>query len=186
MAEIDVDTTDTHTFALISDSEQTGGPNFAVSGNQLVVIDRTGMTLGQTRILTIQTTDNHGSSIQQVFAVTVDAIIPTVGVSSVTPNASGVDLTFSTMLGLSVLNLYDGVDAPVDTADVTLVGANIGNVKGSLLYDSATNTLRFVKTGGPLVADTYTLTLASGVNAFKSTTGELLDGDANGVAVVIS
>ncbi len=39
-----------------------------------------------------------------------------------------------------------------------------------------------MKTGGPLASDTYTLTLFSRTDGFKSTTGELLDGDANGVA----
>ena len=42
-------------------------------------------------------------------------------------------------------------------------------------------TVTFIKTGGLLVPDTYTITLVSGTSAFESTTGALLDGNSDGV-----
>ncbi|MEQ1829457.1 MAG: LamG-like jellyroll fold domain-containing protein, partial [Pirellula sp.] len=180
LSAFDVDLGDIVTFQLEDDSEAPGAPNFALVGNQLVVVDRSGFVLGQTRVLTLRGSDIDGDRIFQVIPLTVTEIAPTVGVTSATPNPSGVDFAFSTPMDLSVLNIYDGVDIPVDVADVTLVGASTGNVRGSLLLDAATNTMRFVKTGSPLAADTYTLTLFSNANGFKSTTGELLDGDADG------
>ncbi|MDZ4850521.1 MAG: VCBS domain-containing protein [Pirellulaceae bacterium] len=182
LTKIDIDDLDSHTFQLINDSAAGGSPNFAISGNQLIVIERTGMTLGQQRVLTIQATDSFGATVQQVFGLTVTTITPTVGVSRIVPSRSGVDILFNTALDLSVLNLYDGVDAAVDAADVTLVGASSGSVRGSLLLDTIANKLRFVKTGGLLAADTYTLTLFSRADGFKSLAGDLLDGDSNGVA----
>ena len=56
-----------------------------------------------------------------------------------------------------------------------------GPVTGSLVVSSGGETVTFIKTGGLLAADTYTLTLVSGANAFESTTGALLDGIGNGV-----
>ncbi len=61
-------------------------------------------------------------------------------------------------------------------------GTNTGAVRGSILWDAASNTLTFVKTGSPLASDTYTATLFSRGDGFKSSSGELLDGDSNGIA----
>ena len=52
-------------------------------------------------------------------------------------------------------------------------------MKGSIVWNAATNTLSFVKTGGVLAADTYTVTLVSGDTAFQNTLGSDLDGDGN-------
>jgi ELWxxDGT repeat protein len=99
--------------------------------------------------------------------------------STVSP--SSIRFQFSTPMDLSLLNLYDGVDASIDTADITIVGATSGAVSGSIVWDAAANAVTFVKTGAPLASDTYTATLFSRADGFKSATGELLDGDSNGV-----
>ena len=65
-------------------------------------------------------------------------------------------------------------------ADVTLVGNNVGMVRGSLLIDSSDTTITFVKTGGVLANDSYTVTLVSGDNAFHNVNGTALDGNSDG------
>jgi hypothetical protein len=94
---------------------------------------------------------------------------------------SGFVAHFRRALDVSALNLYDVQAGIFGQADLTVVGAAVGPVAGSLLYDQQARTVTFIKTGGPLAADTYTVTLRSGSDAFKDSDGHLLDGDADGV-----
>ncbi len=176
LSAVDIDAVDTHTFTL---TDNPSG-HFAILGNQLVVSNRSGLDLNETHIVTVRATDALGASLDQAFAVQVSEVIPTVGVTNVLPRVSGVDILFNTALETAVLNLYDGVDASVDAADMLLVGASTGVVRGSMVWNSSNNSLTFIRTGGPLLADNYTLTLFSRADGFKSASGELLDGDANG------
>jgi hypothetical protein len=109
----------------------------------------------------------------------------TLRVTSFQWNASGFEATFNRAPDLSVLNLYDSrldnADASpgaIDPSDVTLVGVNTGNVRGSMAWDGATNKLTFVKTGGILAPDTYAATLFSRNDGFKAASG-VLDGDSD-------
>lgn len=133
-----------------------------------------------TATITVRATDVGGLSVDDTFTVTVLAA-QSLRTRSVFPTNTGVQIEVDTVPDLSVLNLYDGVDASLDLADVTLIGANSGSVRGSLLWNASTNTIEFVKTGGHLVADTYTLTLFSRVDGWKTAAGALLDGDNNGI-----
>ncbi|MBM81777.1 MAG: hypothetical protein CMJ78_14460 [Planctomycetaceae bacterium] len=94
---------------------------------------------------------------------------------------STVDVDVSGNFDLTTLNLFDGSDANVDTADVTLMGDTVGAIVGSLLIDQASQQVTFVKTGDPLARDSYTLTFISGEDAFKTVTDGLFDGDADGL-----
>ncbi len=96
-----------------------------------------------------------------------------------TPNDSGFDVQFNHAAELSTLNLYQGLYSPGNAPDIQVVNSTAGNVKGSMVWNASTNTMSFVKTGGALAADTYTVTLVSGVNAWKDTTGSILDGDSD-------
>ncbi|MCY2986823.1 MAG: S8 family serine peptidase, partial [Planctomycetota bacterium] len=102
-------------------------------------------------------------------------------VAAFTPNSTGFVARFNWDLAASVLNLYDqgGVLGP---ADVTVVGATVGEVRGSLVVDPGLRQVTFIKTGGLLEPDTYTVTLVSGANAFRDTTGNVLDGNGDGTA----
>ncbi|NQV26965.1 MAG: VCBS repeat-containing protein, partial [Rhodopirellula sp.] len=99
-------------------------------------------------------------------------------VSSFTPNPSGFDVTFSEAFNASLLNLY--ATQSLGPADVVVTGASSGVVNGSLVIDAAAGTASFIKTGGLLAADTYTVTLRSGSDGFVTTDGDLLDGNRNG------
>ncbi|MCA9246007.1 MAG: lamin tail domain-containing protein [Planctomycetales bacterium] len=91
----------------------------------------------------------------------------------------GIELRFAGELSLAELNLYDGPDAASDAPDVTLVGANVGRVAGSLIVSPTTGSVTFIKTGGPLVPDDYVLHVASRNTGVKATDGQLLDGNGD-------
>ena len=111
----------------------------------------------------------------------------TLRVTAFTVNDSGFDVTFNRAINFNDLNLYDWVNPLImgDTfklPDMT-VHAAIANVdlKGSVVWDAATNKLSWIKTGGPLGSDNYLVTLESASDAFRDTFGNLLDGNSNGV-----
>jgi hypothetical protein len=106
---------------------------------------------------------------------------PQLRVTALLPSSAGFTAQFNRELDASFLNLYDQEGAPAP-ADVTLVGATVGPVAGSLVIDPTTRQVTFVKTGGPLPSDEYTVTLRSGDDGFRDTDGNLLDGDDDGQA----
>jgi hypothetical protein len=103
-------------------------------------------------------------------------------VSSFTRTPTGFTATFDKPFNPAVINLYDAASANYGPADVVVAGQLAANnpVKGSLLIDPTSTTITFVKTGGVLTPDTYTVTLVSGANAFKDATGVALDGNNSG------
>jgi hypothetical protein len=94
---------------------------------------------------------------------------------------SGFVLRLGKALDLGKLNIYDGLDASVDVADVTLVRNGTENIRGSLVYDPTNGTVNFLKTGGLLEDGDYTATIRSGNDAFIYGDGSdlNLDGDNN-------
>jgi hypothetical protein len=80
----------------------------------------------------------------------------------------------------TLINLYDSVLVRLGAADVKLVGDATGAVKGSLVLDADSRSLRFLRTGQGLAPDTYTITLRSGENGFRNASG-LLDGNGDNV-----
>jgi len=103
--------------------------------------------------------------------------VPLLRVASVEPSSAGFTVGFNYELDLDVLNLYDTLAGEYGEPDVTLVGETVGPVSGSLVYDAISRTVTFVKTGGPLEPDTYTLTLRGAKDGFTDTQGNPLDGD---------
>jgi hypothetical protein len=93
-------------------------------------------------------------------------------VTELTPTETGFQVTFNNEIDTADLNLC------VDSADVELIGATSGPVVGSLVISD--RSVEFIKTGDPLVADTYTATLFSAADAFEDTGGLLLDGNGDG------
>jgi len=159
-------------------SDMVAAVPLALSG-QTFVLNHTYTSTGVYNVQ-VSVSDDGGTTWQTgLFQVTV---VPTrFQVSSVTVTASGFDIQFNRGADLSVLNLYDGRDISNDFADLTVTSGG-NDVRGSLVWDAATSTAHWVKTGGVLAASTYTLFLRSDANGWKDTGGELLDGDNNGVA----
>ncbi len=104
----------------------------------------------------------------------------TLQVTNFTPTVSGFDVTFNRAVNTSVLNLYSSTLAGgFGASDIAIIGTNTGPVHGSLTWDSATNTAHFIKTGGVLAADSYSLTLFSRADGWADNSGHALDGDSN-------
>ena len=62
---------------------------------------------------------------------------------------------------------------------MTLVRNGSETINGSMVWDAASNTLSFVKTGGVLEPGSYEVTLTSSADAFKDTSSNHLDGDGD-------
>lgn len=104
----------------------------------------------------------------------------TLAVSSFAPTSGGFIAEFREPLNLERLNLHNVETGAADPPDVTLIGDATGPVAGSLIV-SATKII-YVASGGPLLADTYTVRLRSAEDAFQqAVSGELLDGNADGI-----
>lgn len=125
-------------------------------------------------------TDIAGNPLAATVTTTWQTVL-TLAVSSMTQTTGGVVIHFTRPFDPSTLNLYDTATAGFGPADVTLVGAATGPVRGSLIVAPDNQTVTFMKTGAILPPDTYTVTLRSATNGFKDVTGNLLDGDANNV-----
>jgi ELWxxDGT repeat protein len=101
-------------------------------------------------------------------------------VTSFSPTSTGFVAQFSLELDVNALNLYDTQTAGLGPADVVVQGVSGGVVAGAVVIDALHRKITFIRTGDPLDADTYTVTLRSAADGFKSTAGDLLDGDGNG------
>lgn len=149
---------------------------YQVQGSHTYPTEATGLTFA------VSVSDSDGGANDSQSA-TINVAPTTFRVNSFSPNASGFDVTFNRAIDLSVLNLYSGENTGPLTPDLTLVGDGVGAVSGSLVWNASTNTVTFVKTGGPLAADTYHVTLDSRSDGFKDAqAGDLLDGNSDGTA----
>jgi surface-anchored protein len=145
---------------------------------------------------------NQTTSPITTFYFSVDDLLK---VTSITPTESGFLARFNRPIDLANINLYDSVAGTLGPPDVTLVGTTTGAVRGSLVVPSAEipnestgtpewrdaiNAVEFIRTGGPLPADTYTVTLRGENTAYASNTSfkttaspantSVLDGNGNG------
>jgi len=100
-------------------------------------------------------------------------------VTNLQPGPNSVAVSFNRPVDPTVLYLYGSATALLAPPDVSVVGDTSGPVMGSLLTGPQTNSVIFVKTGGPFAPDAYTVTLRSATNGFKDLQGNLLAG--NGV-----
>ena len=123
---------------------------------------------------TVMIDDQDGGSSSVSYDVNV--VNDTFQVIDFSENVSGFDVQFNRSPVLDDLNLYDGMDAEIDLPDLSLVGDTTGLIRGSMVWEPSSNTLSFVKTGGPLVDDHYTVTLRSDSDAFHDNSS-ILDGD---------
>ena len=96
---------------------------------------------------------------------------------------SGFILQFNQSIDVESFNLaYNNQEQSSDLADLTLVRESTGEIiRGSAIWNEDDNTLTFVKTGGILATDDYTLTLFSRQDGLVTQSGTLLDGDGNSI-----
>ncbi len=117
---------------------------------------------------------------QQQTTTITDDDLPKLTVTALTPTESGFAAEFSADLNTEVLNLYDTQSGGLGPADVVLQGATVGPVAGSLVVDAGLRQVTFIRSGGPLAPDTYTVTMRSAADGFADTGGQLLDGNDDG------
>ncbi|WP_425614262.1 DNRLRE domain-containing protein [Anatilimnocola sp. NA78] len=121
----------------------------------------------------------NGLTIGSVNVQIADPIV--FSVSTFTNAGSTFAVRFNEVLDPTVLNLVDS-NGTLGASDITVSGATAGVIRGSVIMDADNRGFTFVKTGGELVPDTYTVTLRSAANGLITSTGVQLDGDGNGVA----
>ena len=108
----------------------------------------------------------------------IDVIAMPLQVLSFTPDCDGFSVRFNQAFDQDQLNLFGNGRMP---GDVVLQGAASGIIDGSLLIDADGMGFSFLKTGTPLRADSYTVTIKSGPTALTSASGDL-DGNGDGTA----
>ena len=125
---------------------------------------------------------NNSLSLSSSTTFTVTVTATTFQVSQFNRTPSGFDVTFNRAVDTSSLRLYGStlIGGGGTTSDLTIIGQTTGPVTGSVVWDPTTNTAHFIKTGGPLVDDVYSVSLLSGPNGWKDTSGNQLDGLDNG------
>jgi PKD repeat protein len=128
--------------------------------------------------VTVTVEDDEGASVSDTMTVTVTEAVLLMSVLQ--PTTSGFEVQFNRPLDPGSLNLYGTETGGFGPADVTVVGAVQGPVNGSLVVDAALGHMTFIRTGGILEPDTYTVTLRSAADGFKDSLGYLLDGDQDG------
>ncbi len=94
---------------------------------------------------------------------------------------SGVFFRFSRAVDVSRLNLYDSADARLGSADLTVVRERTGSITGSLVLHEDGMGVSFVKTGGPLQADSYKVNVRGGTGGFADVYRRALDANGDGV-----
>ena len=170
--------------------------DYTVSGTQIVI--PVGASVGEITVVAVQddlvedpetvsieitsVTNAELGTAQQTTTITDDDEIPQLFVTSLSATESRFAIQFSTRITLAGLNVYDAERAAAGPADVTLVGAQSGPVAGTVLVHPSRTSLTFIKTGGPLEPDVYTVTLRSASDGLVSDTGLLLDGNEDGNA----
>ncbi len=173
----------------------TPGDDYNASGTQIVIA--AGATTGSVTVTAVQdeleeadetiiadisaVTNGTEAGTQQGTTTIEDDDEPAgMSVTALTPTRAGFQISFTNDLDSTDLNLYDSQTASLGAADVTLTGASSGPVAGALIVSD--RLVEFVKTGGPLSPDTYTVTLRSAADGFEDTGGLLLDGNGDGTA----
>ncbi len=173
----------------------TSGTDYTVSSTQVVI--PTGSLVGASAVVAIQDTIDEldeaiiveitsvsnaiESGVQsQTVTIIDDDEAAGLLVTSLDPTSTGFVVHFNRDLDAARLNLYDAETAGFGPADIVLQGAATGAVNGSLVVDPTHRQATFLQTSGPLVADTYTVTLRSAPDGFTDSAGDLLDGDGDG------
>lgn len=119
-------------------------------------------------------TDEDGSYAAAPLDVAVQPDL--LKVSSMTSTATGVKVRFDHVIDTTAIGLWFPTNGK---ADVQLKGDATGIVSGSIVLDEDGRGFTFIRTGGVLASDSYTLTLASGTAAFHDAAGGL-DGNGDG------
>jgi hypothetical protein len=131
------------------------------------------------RIITASAVNEDGTF--EANTLTVDIVPDYLEVDKVTQTSTGFHVAFDQAFDVGALNLYGSTDVGNEgLADVTLVGKKTGAVRGSIVVDQDAKGFTFIRTGGVLADDTYTMTLSARSNGLLDLHGRALDGNGDG------
>jgi VCBS repeat-containing protein len=117
-------------------------------------------------------TDDDGSYAALPLSVNVSRDL--LDVERLTPTATGFKVRFDHAFDAGTIDLHDPAGGP---PDVQLIGDLGGTVSGSLLIDADGRGFSFIRSGGILPFDSYSVRLASGPSGFHDAVSAL---DGNG------
>jgi N-acetylneuraminic acid mutarotase len=166
-------------------------PDSTLNGDAFVTpgVGAFNVTLNTPGTQTITATDNASVS-PTITGTSGPLAVRGLTVSSFTPTATGFTVAFSKPFAPADLALYGSGLKLVPS--VTLVGAHVGTISGSLIIDPSNNAVTFNATDNFLLLsnnfvsaalpdDTYTATLVSGTSGgFHDALGTVLDGANDG------
>ncbi|MCA9247015.1 MAG: hypothetical protein KDA42_07870 [Planctomycetales bacterium] len=124
---------------------------------------------------------NEGTIPANVTDSQVRVRIPSFRITATSVGTSGIEFDVDRPLDPATLSLLTG-DAADAAPAIQLTGATVGDVRGSFLWNAVEQRLTFLRTGGPLAADDYHLKIPSHAAGILGVAGEILDGDADGLA----
>ena len=187
----------TFTGTVTANSPGVGTPSGTVSFKEGTTVLGTG-TLNASGVATFSTTTlSVGShNISAVYESDLNFSTSTSGAVSLTiaPNttkiqtfsqdASTVTLAFNKAIATTLLQINDSYTGSTLTeqADLTVTDASNQPVKGSMMVAPDAKSVTFIKTGTNFADGTYKVKLRSAANGFRNSSGELIDGDNDGVA----
>ena len=184
-SSVDPETGNTFTYTLVAGAGDTGNAAFNISGNTLRATASLDFDVQNSYSVRVRSTDQGGQFFEEAFTITVTeaGAVNTLFVTGLTSGPSHIAVRFSKPIDPTQINLFDSNNAH-GPSDITITGATTGPLAGSVVMDSDNQGFKFVKTGGLLAADTYTVTLRSGAaNGFVAAVGGgQLDGNSNGTA----
>ena len=123
------------------------------------------LSVGSHNLFAVYTTDGtNGTSYSNLVT---QVVLPPLAVESVTATPSGFVLMFNDPIDPASTVLYSSPgDTTLGAADITVVGATTGTLRGSLVIDPTNpDEATFVQTSGLLAPDTYTVTVTTKVSA---------------------
>ncbi len=124
------------------------------------------------------TTDQRGVGFPRIIGGTVDIgaveFSPLFQVTTLTSTTTGFIAQFNQDFDKAPINLFGR-----NPADVVLTAPNGSPVIGSLITTQNPREIQFIASQGLLAEETYSLTIRSGADAFQTSGGVALDGDAD-------
>jgi len=138
------------------------------------VLRWTALPVAGAQSMRVQVSDGQGGTAERSFSISVQ--LGSLRVSAVQQHAWGFSLRFNDVIDKNQFNLY-GTEP-----DLTVCGARVGEILGSVVFDADGRGLTWIRTGAILEADAYTLQLKSGAQALTSAQRGHLDGDGDGTA----
>jgi hypothetical protein len=151
--------------------------------NAQATLNISGLVIGNHLIKAVYIGDTSFNTSTSSMA-TLEILTNKTIVQSFSQDASSVTVVFNNPIATTLLQINDAYSGSTLTEEADLIIKDASNlaVKGSLIVAPDAKSATFIKTGAGFANGTYSVRLRSAANAFRNSTGELLDGDNDGQA----